>query len=116
MIEDFVTVHPEKIDWNDGQNLVALPEGVEVKILLRDPDDDRADFLVRFPPKYTEPEHTHTGYHVAIILEGKQIVGGELLEAGDYSYGPANIAHGPFEYPEGCVLFVSMRGGTIHQY
>ena len=117
MSKELVIVHPDEQDWTDGRGLVALPEGVQVKILRHDPDDDdRVDFLVRFPPGYTEPEHTHTGHHVTMVVEGKQIVGGETLLPGDYLYGPRKTPHGPFEYPEGCIVFASMRGGTIHEF
>lgn len=116
MGDRFISVLTNELEWTDGQGLLALPEGIEVKVLAHDPaDDDRVDVLVRFPPGYVEPEHTHSGHHVTVVLEGRQIVDGRTLRPGDYLYGPANVPHGPFEYPDGCVVFGSIRGGTLHK-
>ena len=115
--EDLVIVQTNEIPWADGRSLLALPEGVEVKLLRHVPEEDnRREFLVRFPPGYFEPEHTHKGEHASIVLEGKQIVGGQVLSVGDYLYGPRDLPHGPFDYPEGCVIFCSTRGDMTHQW
>jgi quercetin dioxygenase-like cupin family protein len=115
--KDFIAINSEDLEWEDGTSLVALPEGVQIKVLRHDPDDDDArDILVRFPPGYVEPRHTHEGEHMNVILEGKMLVSGKTIGPGDYIFGPRNEPHGPFEYPDGCVLFAVHRGGTIHEY
>ena len=38
------------------------------------------------------------------------------MKPGDYVYGGSHQEHGPFGYPEGCVVFSSFRGGTNHRY
>ena len=73
--------------------------------------------LVKFPPGYVEPVHTHDSSTRSSSSEGLQVAEGEPMHPGDHTYGRANEAHGPFEYPEGCVVFVSFRGGSPrHDY
>ena len=117
MSDAFIAIYSSQLPWTDAKRLVALPYGPEMKLLRHDPDDDDArEILVRFPPGYVEPEHTHEGEHMNIILEGTMVVAGKTLGPGDYIYGPRNVAHGPFEDPDGCLLFAAHRGGTIHEY
>ena len=103
------------LDWEDGQSMLGLPEGVQVKILRRyPPEQARLDFLVKFPPGYQEPRLTASGSGMGIVLEGRQIV--DEFGPGTYTYDIGTIPHGPFDYPDGCVLFVSMHGGTVHEF
>jgi anti-sigma factor ChrR (cupin superfamily) len=115
--DEFIAIYSEELPWSDAKGLVELPQGPEMKLLRHDPaDDDAREILVRFPVGYVEPEHTHAGEHMNVILEGTMVVAGKRLGPGDYIYGPRNVAHGPFEYPDGCVLFAAHRGDTIHVY
>jgi hypothetical protein len=51
------------------------------------------------------------------VLEGVQIVNGVHLHPGDYVWAAGPEAHGPYEYPEGCVVFASFRGlSSRHRY
>jgi anti-sigma factor ChrR (cupin superfamily) len=98
--------------WADDVDVLALGEGVQVKIMYRDDDAGLINMLIKFPPGYTEPEHSHDSEHSGVVLEGVQIVDGQTLLPGDTLHAPANVPHGPFQYPEGCVVFTSFRGNS----
>lgn len=113
----FHTAHRWEIDWEDDIDVLTLRSGVQVKIYYEDPETDHADMLIRFPPGYTEPEHTHDSSHSVVVLEGLQIVKGEHMRPGDYVWAGGPEPHGPFDYPEGCVVFASFRGPSAqHKY
>ena len=109
-----LAVDHERIDWGD-EDVLTLPEGVRAKVLHRNDAEGRTDLLVKFPPGYVEPAHTHQGAHASIVLDGRMLVHGEELMPGDYFYGH-KVEHGPMEYPDGCVMFASFTGGSpAHQ-
>jgi hypothetical protein len=112
MSEKFAAVKTSELQWEDGSELLGLPKGVQVKILGRDKGSGRLDFLVQFPPGYVEPGHTHPSWHSDYIIEGRVIVGGVELHAGDYVFGWDEY-HGPFEFPDGVTIFASTVGATI---
>jgi anti-sigma factor ChrR (cupin superfamily) len=102
------------VDWTDG-DVLTLPGGVRVRILNENAAEARTDLLVKFPPGYVEPAHTHEGAHAALVLDGRMLIDGEELTPGDYLYGQ-RVEHGPMEYPDGCLTFTSFVGGSIaHQ-
>ena len=110
-------VHRWDLAWQDDVDVLSLRSGVQVKVLHRDLEAQQTDLLVKFPPGYVEPRHTHDSTHAVIVLEGVQIAEGEPMHPGDFVFGPANLPHGPFAYPEGCVVFASFRGASSrHQY
>lgn len=113
----FHTAHRWDLEWEDDVDVLTLRSGVQVKILYEDPDTGHTDMLIKFPAGYTEPEHNHESSHSVIVLEGEQIVGGEHMRPGDYVWASGPEPHGPFEYPEGCVVFASFRGPSAqHRY
>jgi quercetin dioxygenase-like cupin family protein len=114
----FFASYTSEIEWQTEDSFRELPPpGPEVKILRRFPEDDDAlDVLVRFPRGYVEPRHTHEGEHMVVILEGRVVVDGKTLGPGDYVYGPRNEPHGPFEYPDGVLLYAAHRGPTSPRY
>lgn len=113
----FYRVHRWDVDWQDDVDILTLGHGVQVKVLHQDAETQLTDILIKFPPGYVEPRHTHDSEHSVVVLEGLQIAEGEHLHAGDYVFGGANLPHGPFEYPEGCVVFASFRGASAqHRY
>jgi quercetin dioxygenase-like cupin family protein len=117
MAKMFHTAHRWKIDWEDDVDVLTLRNGVQVKIYYEDGATGHTDMLIKFPPGYTEPEHTHDSSHSVIVLEGLQIVRGEHMQPGDYVWAGGPEPHGPFEYPEGCVVFASFRGRSAqHRY
>ncbi|MGH3501052.1 MAG: cupin domain-containing protein [Nocardioidaceae bacterium] len=111
------TQHRWDLEWENDSQVLALGHGVRVKVFRHDQAGEQVDMLIKFPPGYTEPEHTHASEHSVVVLEGLQIAEGEALRPGDYVYAPPDRPHGPFEYPEGCVVFASFRGGSsLHRY
>ncbi|MBK7903781.1 MAG: cupin domain-containing protein [Proteobacteria bacterium] len=93
-----------------------LPTGVKLKVLFEDPESGRRDLLVKFPPGYTEPAHTHESSHSLVVLEGKMCVAGKELGPGDYVYASGR-EHGPYHYPVGCTVFgVSIGRSIQHKY
>ncbi len=117
MAKAFNTAHRWDLEWQDATEVLALGEGVQVKVYYHDPASGHLDCLIKFPPGYVEPEHAHVAEHSVVVLEGVQIVRGEHMRPGDSVFGPSQVPHGPFEYPEGCVVFASFRGGpALHRY
>jgi anti-sigma factor ChrR (cupin superfamily) len=117
MGKTFHTAHRWEIDWEDDIDVLTLRNGVQVKIYYQDEATGHTDMLISFPPGYTEPEHTHDSSHSVVVLEGLQIVRGEHMQPGDYVWADGPEPHGPFEYPEGCVVFASFRGASAqHKY
>ncbi len=114
----FKAIHDYEIEWQDraAADLLALPDGVQVKILAHDPAMNRMDMKVKFPPGYVEPEHTHKSWHSIVVLKGRMCVAGKDLRPGDYVFG-WDLPHGPYEYPDGCEVFVVFMGeGTEHMW
>lgn len=117
MASSYHTAHRWEVDWQDDVDVLTLGNGVQVKIYYEDPDSGHTDMLIKFPPGYTEPEHNHDSSHSVIVLEGLQIANGEPMRPGDYVWASGDQPHGPFEYPEGCVVFASFRGASSqHRY
>jgi anti-sigma factor ChrR (cupin superfamily) len=112
----FIALNTADIPWEMDTKWLTLPPGVEVKILNEDPELRRVDMMVRFPPGYVEPRHTHESYHCICVLEGTMKVAGKTLKRGDYVFG-WDQPHGPYEYPDGCTAFVVFQqGSTAHIY
>ncbi len=115
----FVALHDDEVEWKSGPDaneLLALPDGVEVKIFAYDPVMKRVDMKVRFPPGYVEPEHSHKSWHSIMVLKGRMCVAGKDLRPGDYVFG-WDLPHGPYEYPDGCEVFTVFMGeGTQHEW
>jgi hypothetical protein len=114
----FLAIHDHEREWQDGStvDLLNLPKGVEVKIFAHDPAMGRVDMKVRFPPGYVEPEHSHKSWHSIVVLKGRMCVAGKDLRPGDYVFG-WDEPHGPYEYPDGCEVFVVFMGeGIAHEW
>lgn len=113
----FQTAHRWEIDWQDDVDVLTLGSGVQVKIYYQDREAEHIDLLIKFPAGYVEPRHNHDSSHSVIVLEGLQIAEGEPMRPGDYVWASGERPHGPFEYPEGCVVFASFRGASPqHRY
>jgi len=114
----FRAIHDWKIKWTErpATKLLTLPKGVKVKIFAHDPVMKRIDMKVRFPKGYVEPAHTHKSWHSILVTKGRMCVAGKDLRPGDYVFGWDTL-HGPYEYPDGCEVFVVfMGGGTQHAW
>ena len=115
-----VVKHVEDHPWVPAEQF-GLPEGCEYRIFKDDEGDGERAVMVRFPPGYLEPRHQHESEHWGIVVDGEMHVDGHILRKGDFHHAPANIPHGPFFYPKGCIVFgttrASARGGSIlHVY
>lgn len=116
---DFIALHDDEVPWTSGpeaNELLTLPDGVEVKIFAYDPVMKRVDMKVKFPPGYVEPAHSHKSWHSIMVLKGRMCVAGKDLRPGDYVFG-WDLPHGPYEYPDGCEVFTVFMGeGTQHEW
>ena len=112
----FRAIYDKTVKWQEGAavKLLTLPKGVQVKIFNHDPVMQRIDMKVKFPKGYVEPVHTHKSWHSILVTKGRMCVAGKDLRPGDYVFG-WDLPHGPYEYPDGCEVFVVfMGGGTQH--
>jgi hypothetical protein len=112
----FRATRDRQIKWTErpATKLLTLPRGVKVKIFAHDPVMKRIDMKVKFPKGYVEPAHTHKSWHSILVTKGRMCVAGKDLRPGDYVFGWDTL-HGPYEYPDGCEVFVVfMGGGTQH--
>lgn len=105
-----IGVVADDVDWEDA-SVLGLPEGLQVKIINENEAEGRTEMLVKYPPGYVEPRHTHESAHACLVLEGRILVDDRELTAGDYIYGQ-KIPHGPWEFPDGGINFVSFVGGS----
>src|SRR5688572_22910337 len=111
----FKAIYDRDIPWesDDARGLLKLPPGVQVKVLNYDPVMKRLDMKQRFPAGYVEPAHTHTSWHSILVTKGRMCVAGKDLRPGDYVFG-WDIPHGPYEYPDGCEVFIVYMGDASH--
>ena len=111
----FKAIHDSDVPWesDDIRGLLKLPPGVKVKVLNYDPVMRRLDMKQRFPAGYVEPAHTHRSWHSILVTKGRMCVAGKDLRAGDYVFG-WDIPHGPYEYPDGCEVFIVYMGDATH--
>lgn len=111
----FRAIYDRDIPWesDDVRGLLKLPKGVKVKVLNYDPKMKRLDMKQQFPPGYVEPAHTHTSWHSILVTKGRMCVAGKDLRPGDYVFG-WDIPHGPYEYPDGCEVFIVYMGDAAH--
>lgn len=117
MTKAFHRAHRWDIEWQDDVDVLTLGRGVQVKVFYQDPGLGITDMLIKFPPGYVEPRHNHDSSHSVLVLEGLQVAEGEPMRPGDYVWASGEEPHGPFEYPEGCVVFASFRGSSAqHRY
>src|SRR3989304_2825932 len=100
----FRAIYDREVEWesDDVRGLLKLPPGVKVKVLNYDPVMKRIDFKLRFPAGYVEPAHTHNSWHSILVTKGRMCVAGK------------DLRHGPYEYPDGCEVFVVDMGDAAH--
>lgn len=114
----FRATYDKDVKWQTGtaNELLTLPPGIQVKIFSYDPVMKRVDMKVKFPKGYVEPVHTHKSWHSILVTKGRMCVAGKDLRPGDYVFG-WDLPHGPYEYPDGCEVFVVFMGeGTQHEW
>jgi anti-sigma factor ChrR (cupin superfamily) len=90
-----------------------LPVGAEGRVYRSDDGDGLTVLKARFPAGYIEPRHVHDDMeHWGVVVEGEMHADGRVFGIGDYFHAPLGLEHGPFSYPNGCTVFVTMRGQT----
>ena len=112
---EFKAIYARDVKWesDDVRGLLKLPPGVKVKVLNYDPVMKRLDMKQRFPAGYVEPAHTHKSWHSILVTKGRMCVAGKDLRPGDYVFG-WDVKHGPYEYPDGCEVFIVYIGDATH--
>ena len=112
---EFKAIYARDVKWesDDVRGLLKLPPGVKVKVLNYDPVMKRLDMKQRFPAGYVEPAHTHKSLHSILVTKGRMCVAGKDLRPGDYVFG-WDVKHGPYEYPDGCEVFIVYMGDATH--
>lgn len=81
------------------------PEGARQKVLYE--DESRSSRLLQVDANVnTETVAVHDYYEEVFILEGALIdrTLGETFTAGMYAYRTPGMEHGPYEYPERCLM------------
>ena len=112
---EFKAIYARDVKWesDDVRGLLKLPPGVKVKVLNYDPVMKRLDMKQRYPAGSVEPAHTHKSWHSILVTKGRMCVAGKDLRPGDYVFG-WDIKHGPYEYPDGCEVFIVYMGDATH--
>jgi predicted ChrR family anti-sigma factor len=81
-------------------------DGVEIRRLFLDAENDRATMLVRMAPGTAYPAHVHGGAEECYVLEGDLDVAGTKMVAGDYQRATSGSLHGIQSTEGGCLLFI----------
>ena len=87
----FRAIYDHEVEWesDDVLGLLKLPPGLKVKVLNYD------------------------SWHSILVTKGRMCVAGKDLRPGDYVFG-WDILHGPYEYPDGCEVFIVYMGDATH--
>ena len=85
-------------------------EGVEVCGLRRN-DEGGGAALVRIARGARFPAHDHPGGEEVYVVEGRAVVGGVTLRAGDYLFTPPHGTH-DLRAEEDTVIFVTTPAGV----
>ena len=100
----------------ENMDVLACPEwmgeGCNWTLLQGDPEKGNFDILYRIPANHTVPNHWHTSPERIIVLEGTLEVTYEgeetqILNKGDYAYGPAKKPHVARSLDGPCTLFIA---------
>ena len=83
-----------------------IQPGVTAKILYVDPVQGRITALGRMTAGSSYNPHRHVSPEEFYVLEGSCVIGGQLLQAGDYHRAEAGSIHTSTYTDEGCLMFV----------
>jgi anti-sigma factor ChrR (cupin superfamily) len=81
-------------------------EGMEVRRLSVDRDNDRATFLARMAAGCAYPAHRHAGPEECYVLSGDLHIGDLTMRAGDYQRAEPGTEHPVQSTEHGCVLLL----------
>ncbi len=88
--------------------VAALPwqptrfEGIDLKILMQDPETGLLTALTRFAPGAVLPDHEHAELEQTFVLEGALEDDEGVASAGNYVWRPAGSRH-TARAPKGCL-------------
>jgi anti-sigma factor ChrR (cupin superfamily) len=82
-------------------------EGVAIRTLFVDRENNQFTALVRMQPGSSYPRHVHAGPEQCLVIEGDLRVGEEVLHAGDYQRAPTGSRHGVQSTEHGCLLLIT---------
>lgn len=103
-------VDRDKGDW------WRLAEGVHVKSLYIDEEEDTESFLLRIQSGYVVEQHAHEGFaDECIVVEGDILVGDVKFRAGDFHVAKSGSVHPPLSSEGGGILFVRSKRVTYDQ-
>lgn len=92
-----------------------IPEGCMITVLQGDPAKGNFDILFKIPANFEVPKHWHTSPERMVLLSGSLEVtydgeATQVLEVGDYAYGPARKPHTARCGDNGpCTLFIAFE-------
>ena len=88
--------------------------GVEIKVLMEDPETGLQTTLTRLAPGATLPDHTHVGIEQSWVLEGSLHDHEGVVTAGNFVWRPGGSRHAATA-PDGClVLGFFQKPNTFH--
>jgi anti-sigma factor ChrR (cupin superfamily) len=82
-------------------------EGVTIRTLFVDEENNQFTALVRMAPGTSYPRHIHGGPEQCLVLEGDLRVGEDVLHAGDYQRAPTGSYHPVQSTEGGCLLLIT---------
>jgi len=99
-----------KVEWQPLK-LEGLPPGMEIATLRGDLGKGGGEILLRLPPKYTVPNHSHTSDELYVWLKGSFTyiaANGKKLEFDNPAYIslPGNSPHALQCHNEPCIFYV----------
>ena len=96
--------HGDEMDWT------RLTEGIDVKVLFRDPVTHARTTLVRMAPNLPFPPHPHGETEDLYLISGEAWVGDVPMRAGDYCRADAGTEHNSVRSgPAGSLAIVIAR-------
>jgi len=95
-----INVRASEGDWQQ------LLEGIDKKILFRDPVAGTESYLLRYAPGASIPAHEHRLSEHCLMLEGDVTVGDLRLGPGDFQAIPAGTPHPATMSEGGALVFI----------
>ena len=91
-------VDVDKLPWKPS----AWP-GVDIKVLMEDPETGLTTSLTRFAPGAVLPMHEHTALEQSWVIQGRLVDEEGEVTAGNYVWRPGGSRH-VARAPEGCLV------------
>jgi anti-sigma factor ChrR (cupin superfamily) len=91
-------VDVDKLPWKPS----AYP-GVDIKVLMEDPETGLTTSLTRFAPGAVLPLHEHVALEQSWVIQGRLVDDEGEVTAGNYVWRPGGSRH-VARAPEGCLV------------